>query len=332
MDKRIQENATKTATSQDAARILEVDFLKGVLILLMIGFHLAWIGDHYPFAKQVVYTFHMPVFLIISGYLMNVQRSSRPFMRSMCRFAIPYVVMESAYIIMAAYLPIREHIETLNIATFFKTLFLHPIGPYWYLHTLLLCSIIYFAVVRLTFLGLLSRLILLGLVYYGVATTTEVFSFTNAMYFLAGVVLRQSSTPFLRLFQPSSMAMLAVLTIIARSPHLQSSTTSGILLVFLTCSSLVFIFHLLGVEHSQTFLFLGHNTLPLLLFSPIFTFVCKLPQPYLLIEPTGMLFLACSLVICVMGSLIAGRVVDALLDGLPNKMRAYLPQMYNRMP
>ena len=42
-------------------RIEELDFLKGVFIILMITFHLVYIGDSYPYAKQIVYTFHMPV-------------------------------------------------------------------------------------------------------------------------------------------------------------------------------------------------------------------------------------------------------------------------------
>ena len=50
-------------------RISEIDYLKCVFILLMVAFHLVYIGDSYPYAKRVVYTFHMPGFLILSGYL-----------------------------------------------------------------------------------------------------------------------------------------------------------------------------------------------------------------------------------------------------------------------
>lgn len=50
-------------------RIPEIDYLKCIFILLMVTFHLIYIGDNYPYAKQIVYTFHMPGFLLISGYL-----------------------------------------------------------------------------------------------------------------------------------------------------------------------------------------------------------------------------------------------------------------------
>ena len=52
----------------------ELDFLKFVFITLMIAFHLTYIGDTYPVAKQLVYTFHMPGFLLVSGYLFNVNK------------------------------------------------------------------------------------------------------------------------------------------------------------------------------------------------------------------------------------------------------------------
>ena len=60
-------------------RIKELDYLKSILILLMVAFHLVYIGDKYPYIKQIVYTFHMPAFLIISGYLTNVQKDIMDF-------------------------------------------------------------------------------------------------------------------------------------------------------------------------------------------------------------------------------------------------------------
>ena len=127
-------------------RIVELDFLKGVLILLMISFHLVWFGDSHPYAKQVVYTFHMPGFLMISGYLMNVEKPWRQFLKTLLSYAVPYLVMESGYIMMASVLPIREHIDELTIGVFLEKLFLHPLGPYWYLLTLLVCGALYAAV------------------------------------------------------------------------------------------------------------------------------------------------------------------------------------------
>lgn len=73
-------------------RIKELDYLKSILILLMVAFHLVYIGDKYPYIKQIVYTFHMPAFLIISGYLTNVQKDIRSFMKNYYGFSFPTCV------------------------------------------------------------------------------------------------------------------------------------------------------------------------------------------------------------------------------------------------
>lgn len=50
------------------SRVKEIDYLKCIFITLMIIFHLVYIGDKYPYAKQIVYTFHMSAFLIRQLY------------------------------------------------------------------------------------------------------------------------------------------------------------------------------------------------------------------------------------------------------------------------
>ena len=122
----------------------ELDFLKFVFITLMIAFHLTYIGDTYPVAKQLVYTFHMPGFLLVSGYLFNVNKSWAAFGKTMLWIFIPYTLMESGYTVMASLLPIREHIDHLTVGILIDHIFLHPMGPYWYLHTLILCGISYY--------------------------------------------------------------------------------------------------------------------------------------------------------------------------------------------
>ena len=107
-------------------RVEEIDFLRCVLILLMITFHIVYIGDTYGAAKQFVYTFHMPAFLLVSGYLCNTAKSAKEFLRAMLWIFIPYLVMETGYVVMASLLPIREHIDNLTAGVLLEKLFLHP--------------------------------------------------------------------------------------------------------------------------------------------------------------------------------------------------------------
>ena len=140
MKTRAMNSTTDNTTSTDMRRRIDgIDFIKAIMILLMIAFHLVFIGDTYPYAKQIVYTFHMPAFLVISGYMLNTDKSARRYLISLLWIFIPYAVMEGGYTFMASILPIREHIDNLTLAVFAEKILLHPLGPYWYLHTLMLC-------------------------------------------------------------------------------------------------------------------------------------------------------------------------------------------------
>ena len=110
------------------SRVAELDFLKCVFILLMIAFHLVYIGDKYPYAKTLVYTFHMPAFLIISGYLMNVEKKARSFLRMIFWIFVPYAVMESGYVVMSSVLPVRGGVDVLGWDVWLEKLFMRYTG------------------------------------------------------------------------------------------------------------------------------------------------------------------------------------------------------------
>ena len=131
------------------SRVKEIDYLKCIFITLMIIFHLVYIGDKYPYAKQIVYTFHMSAFLIISGYLANNRKDARSFLRKFLWIFIPYACMEAAYTVMSHFLPVRESVDAITPTVLLDKIFLHPMGPYWYLHTLILCSLIYYITIPL---------------------------------------------------------------------------------------------------------------------------------------------------------------------------------------
>jgi len=284
-------------------RIDELDFLKGIFIILMITFHLVYIGDSYPYAKRVVYTFHMPGFLMISGYLMNITKPCKDFIKTMLGYAIPYVVMESGYIVMAAVLPIREHIDVLTFGGFIDRLLLHPIGPYWYLQTLIMCGVSYILVFHFVPIKTNSRIILLGIIFHVLSDMLGISSFACSLYFLAGVLLRQSGISFTDVFQQSPMAIIAFVLLAMHPQNLLMDKSGGVLMVYLVIVGFLFVHSHAGQKANSILTFLGKNTMPLFLFSPIFTFLCKPLVPVLLFDPTGLLFLSVSLLICITGSL-----------------------------
>ena len=299
-------------------RILELDFLKGILILLVICFHLVYFEQLHPFAKQVVYTFHMPGFLLISGYLMNVGKAQKDFLRTLLWLFIPYIIMESGYIMMASLLPIGEHIDHLTPAVFLDRLCLHPLGPYWYLHALILCGGLYYYIFNNVRAGLVARLLMIGLVYYILARVFDVLSFSSALYFLAGAAIRQSGTDFIAFFRPSKLSVIIFVLLIFFSVTPNQASLGGALIAYTAISSLLSLYKSLlpRGEVWRGAVFLGRNSLVLYVFSPIFTVLCKQFVPYLQFDPTGLTFLLVSLVFCVCGSLFIAWLMD--LTGTSN--------------
>lgn len=278
-----------------------IDFLKSVFIVLMILFHLVYIGDKYPYLKSVVYTFHMSGFLFLSGMLMNTSKSPSAFFRTLLWLFVPYAVMESGYVVLASMLPIREHIDTLTPLVFFEKLLLHPLGPYWYLHTLLLCSVAAYGCFRLPFRNWLNRFLLLGFVFF-LLSEVGLLSWDNALYFGLGVALRQSGLPFSAVFRPSLWALPPLTLLCIYPDNLQRGTLPGLFITYLVISLLLAFRPRLPQPHREWIGFVGRNTLPLLLFSPIFTILCKPLVPMLSFESSGVLFAIVAVSIVLSGS------------------------------
>jgi len=295
------------------SRVKEIDYLKCIFITLMIIFHLVYIGDKYPYAKQIVYTFHMSAFLIISGYLANNRKDARSFLRKLLWIFIPYACMEAAYTVMSHFLPVRESVDAITPTVLLDKIFLHPMGPYWYLHTLMLCGLTYWGVDKLA--GRWSRtvsvLILLALCY-AVLSALGVLSLINALYFMAGVALKRTTVDFRTFFAPSFWAILPIVWLASEEVNLDKSSLAGVAWTYLVMSLLLAVFRYLpgGVKHSLGYI--GSHTFILLVFSPVFTMAVKPLVKVFAFDGTGMIFLCVSLCICVIGSFAIAWCMDKL--------------------
>lgn len=293
-----------------AHRILEIDWLKSVCIVLMVTFHLVYIETTYPYAKEAVYVFHMPVFLLISGYFARRTPSATHLRRMLWRIGLPYLLMESAYIVGAAFLPIREHIATLTPAVFFYHLFLHPLGPYWFLHTLLLCLLASDLCARIA--G--ERHPLLRLALFGVCLLVcYAFSFGAAplaLWYLIGMALALYAPDFMRFFRPRWWMAIAAVVLMPLAIHYKSWWVFGAATIYAVISSLLAFYPVLPVRARAMMTNIGQHTLPILLFSPLFTFAVKvLGTPLIAIDSTGLLFLVVALPVCIGGSMAIGKML-----------------------
>lgn len=297
-------------------RLKELDYVKCLCIILMVIFHLAYFGDKYPYAKDIVYTFHMPAFLIISGYLLNVSKPAREFEHRMIWIFIPYAIMEAAYIIASAFMPVRGGTggtDNLSVWSSIQTILFAPIGPYWYLHTLVICSTVHYLVFKMARrLSVTSRLILSGIALYVVSLAVKGINIDNALYILAGAALRQTEIPFTKAFMPSRWSILAITVMCFDHTHLSKSTVAGVIITWLAISFMLWTWGKTGPAIRKICCAIGRNTLIILVFSPAFTMLAKVYQKYFDFDPSGMLFMISSTALCIAGCFAIAFAMDKL--------------------
>lgn len=295
-------------------RINEYDYLKSVFITLMVVFHLAYFGDSHPYAKAVVYTFHMPAFLILSGYLANVGKPWRAMGRQLLWLFVPYAVMEAAYAAATCFMDVRGGIGELSAQSLAVAVLARPVGPYWYLHTLMLCLAAYWLAVRITRNGggVATRMVLLGLMLWGLACGWGLMGMANAMYFLAGAVARQCRASLLSLAPPSWLAVVALALLCADEANLDKSAAGGAAITWLVFSFLLWLYPYIPQKAGRLSLFIGRNTLAILLFSPIFTMAVKPLIPFFAFDPTAISFAVVATALTLAGSLAVAWCMDRL--------------------
>lgn len=294
-------------------RIDELDWLKAVCITLMVMFHLVFIEQQFPVAKHVVYVFHMPVFLVISGYLMKTGRTIRQMAWSTAALMLPYIVMESAYIIAASILPINEHIDNLTAFGFMERLFVHPIGPYWFIHTLIILSLLNYVCAMAGQRWRIIHYLSFAVIAYLLSMAGLVSSIL-ALYYLAGVVMRGEMLSFTKVFYPNFFGVvIAMLMAILFCDGMEKENSLGVVFNVVIIGTLLYAYRFLPEKVQRAFLFIGRNTLPILLFSPLFTLLAKYYQPTSLHSPLStLLFLVVATASGVYGSIAIKMAMDKI--------------------
>lgn len=292
--------------------IPQLDYLKSIFIVLMILFHLIYIGDSYPYAKEVVYTFHMPIFLILSGYLSPTKKTGKQFTSSVWWLFVPYAIMETGYILAASFLPVREYVGELSLRMILTRIFISPVGPYWYLHTLLVCRITHYTIARLfgNKQAPLPFLITLGICLWGMSEGLNLINFGYAMYFLIGIGIKKCKVEFLSIFQPSLWSIIPFVLLCSRQENLLGLKLPGIIITYLAVSLSLWAYPKLPEKTKRITCIIGRNTLILLLFSPLFTMLSRIYLPLFMFDPSGCCFALFTITLTILGSFFIAWVMD----------------------
>lgn len=292
---------------------LEIDFIRAILIILMILTHIVSFGDAYPAVKYGILSFMMPAFLLVTGYLVNINKPLKAFLLYLLRLAVPYTIMVVGFSVLSYFLPVRDGLTELTVSAVAHKVLVTSIGPYWFLHTMIVCGAIYYAVYHLAHrhLSMPSLLILIAIAMLAFGSFTELLNVRAAAYYFLGVALRQSNLTIKDVFRPSSLSIF-LLVALASMPQFHDWASLPVLFSTYCCISFLLWAHgkCINSPHISILHYIGANTLPIYLFHPIFTMAAKYCHPLFSFDPTEILFALFTILLSLSGSLALAWILD----------------------
>ena len=308
-------------------RNTDIDWIRAILIILMILIHIVSFGNAYPQLKAGILSFMMPTFLIITGYLVNIGKNPKEMGRYLMCLALPYIIMVTGFSVLSYFMPVRDGITELSLSQICEKIFVTSIGPYWFIQTMIICGILYYVSFKGETWGKLRQ----G--ETTMSTTTSLFIFATlllllsktpalspsaATYYFIGVVLRQCHIGFDRIFRPSPAALLLWLLLLGMEEWYDWGTLAIVFSCWCCISSLMWIHSLITRlqkkacirKTEDTLLYIGRNTLPIYLFHPIFTMAAKFYHPLFGWDRSEIIFALVTIFIAIAGSIGIAKMME----------------------
>ena len=308
-------------------RNTDIDWIRAILIILMILIHIVSFGNAYPQLKAGILSFMMPTFLIITGYLVNIEKTGKQMRNYLKCLALPYVIMVTGFSVLSYFMPVRDGITELSLSQICEKIFVTSIGPYWFIQTMIIYGILYYVSFKGATWGTLRQ----GKTT--MSTTTSLFIFATlllllsktpalspsaATYYFIGVILRQCHIGFDRIFRPSPAALLLWLLLLGMEEWYDWGTLAIVFSCWCCISSLMWIHSLIkrlqdnaSVRKTEdTLLYIGRNTLPIYLFHPIFTMAAKFYHPLFSWDRSEICFALVTIFIAIAGSIGIAKMME----------------------
>ena len=282
--------------------------MRAVLITMMILVHITYFGDMYPGIKYGILSFMMPAFLVITGYLVNVNKSVGKFTRYILQIFVPYAIMVAGFSIMSYYLPVNDRMTELSVSALLEKIFITSIGPYWFLQTIMVCGIIYYAVHRMMGrFSNMSRMAVTALLFMCTGMFTPVVTFKSTVFYFIGILMRSNDVEINNVFRPSALSILPFAFIVAQPDLWDWGLITVIAMIYFFLSFLAFAEKYVS---NRWITFIGMNTLPIYLFHPIFTMAAKYYRPLFDFDSSRIIFTIFTVVIALAGSLAIAWALD----------------------
>lgn len=317
-------------------RNTNIDFIRAILILLMILIHIVSFGNAYPHLKAGILSFMMPTFLIVTGYLVNIEKNRRQMGKYLMCLALPYVIMVTGFSVLSYFMPVRDGITELSLAQIGEKIFITSIGPYWFIQTMIICGVLYYIAFKGIVWGKTSQespltsttnQLFCFAVLLAIASQHPALSPTAAFYYFIGVAIKQSQISWNNTFRPALMALPLWIYLLSQEDWYEWGSIAVALSCWCCIATLTWM-HDLGsklcnqfcdnsLSHkwaqgaSSALLYIGRNTLPIYLFHPIFTMAAKFYHPLFAFDKSEIFFALVTVALSVMGSIAIAKFLEA---------------------
>ena len=297
------------------------DWIKGIAITLMVYGHVTHVGSASLLQKSIVgiiYTFHMPLFLIISGFFLNLNSDIFEATHKVFRrIVVPYLFFGSLYlfglILIQQWGIHTNNAPPISIIDFLEILLIHPRGGYWFLHSLIILQLsILVSRYLISRCKLEESLIIPSIFLIALACKLDLLLTRTAVFFLVGIVLRKFSNVI-----PASVNSGLLLLLLIAFIGIEDVLVLSLVQVAWVLAMLLFLGGL-GIIFSNkvffsVFVWVGQNSLVILCLHSIFVVISKpLADIFLLPDTTGVMYSIAVTLITVYGYILAARIFDNL--------------------
>ena len=253
----------------------------------------------------------MPSFLVVTGFLVNINKPLKTYALYLSKIALAYVVMVSGYAALSLFLPVRDGLTQPTWQAFAHVLFIKSIGPYWFLHLMVVCGVLYYASFRVVpKISTAAKLSIFATFIILTALFTPLLNIRFAAYYFVGVVIRHLVKDFSKVYTSSLWPIIPFLLLVGMPKFQDWATISILVSVFCFFCFAAKLHTYLGNKAQAVAHYIGRNTFPIYIFHPIFTMLAKFILPAFAFEPTGLLHAAVSVVMGVIGSIYLARALD----------------------
>ncbi|WP_394135671.1 acyltransferase family protein [Aliivibrio fischeri] len=301
-----------------------LDSIKGVMIIFVVFGHIIYKGDfRYLFQNihDLVYIFHMPIFLMLSGYFFKCNLTVDWLKNITVKLVIPYLLSFSFYLFILYIVEFWGGIDTSNhvsgLHDAIKSILVSPFASYWYLHSLIIFSLLFYISsflcfkLNINYFILPSTIVLYSILHFSIFQFNVKYFYWVAGYIWLGYVFHS----LLQSYNNSCVNKVDFITFViitlVVSLNLISDFDLKRTLISILVFSLLYLFF--NVFKLNWLSFIGRNSLLIFLFHVYFLNLSKLmSNVFISFDGSGTVFLLFSLIFSIVGSLFLGRLIERL--------------------